>query len=386
MYALITESLKRKQIKFLGRFTRDFLSKTESTWLQWIFDYNIKYGQPPSLDRFCNEFSASFVQVDSVDPLADLFEQTVTEKKNWIVRQYIQSHAEELREGADPSALIEDLHKKISLSQEDVFDSKDFDVSLYFEEVVRIFTGIETVDFATGGINDGDLVYVVGRPQDGKTTFLLHMIARWFWEGKNILVISNEIPALDMSFKIDAILTGVPVGEKRSGKFQEQSKEKLRFLRYLKSVAPNRLIIPNHPVRKPSAVLALIQEHKPDIVCIDGVYLMSTTNSPSVEWTELAAVSRELKMIANQAGTPVIGVIQANRGASEKQIVGGENIAGTDAFFQDPDIVLSLRHVLNSGNNRQKTVTLSTTKNRHGYFATCEVNYDFETMTLREES
>jgi replicative DNA helicase len=368
MNALITESLKRSDMRFLSRFTADFLTKTEAKWLEWIFSYNIK-----------------FVQVDSADPLADLFERSVADKKNLIVRQYIQLHAEELRDGADPSSLIEDLHRKISLTQEDVLDSKTFDSSLYFTEIRRIFTGIATLDTATGGINDGDLVYVVGRPQDGKTTFLLHMIARWFWDGKTVLVISNEIPSLDMNFKIDAILAGVAVGEKRSGNFKPESKAKLKYLQYLKSLMPNRLIIPNHPVRKPSSVLALIQEYKPDVVCIDGVYLMSTTGSPSVDWSDLAAVSRELKIIANQTTCPVIGVIQANRSASEKQVVGGENIAGTDAFFQDPDIVLSLRHVINGSDNMAKTVLLSTTKNRHGVFVSVNLAYDFVGMTLREE-
>lgn len=385
MNSLITESLRRVNTRFLGRFTPAFLTKTEAVWLKWIADYNIKYGQPPSIERFCNEFSANFVQVDSVDPLPDLFEKVVAEKKNWITRQFIQAHVEELRDGLDPSSLIEELHKKISLAQDDVFDSKTFDTSAYFAEVNRVFTGIKTLDEATGGVNDGDLVYIVGRPQDGKTTFLLHMIARWFWEGKSVLVISNEIPSIDMNFKIDAILAGVPVGEKRSGRFKQESKDKIKFLRYLKNTMPNRLIIPNHPVRKPSSILTLIQEYKPDIVCIDGVYLMSTTNSPSVDWAELAAVSRELKMIANQTETPIIGVIQANRGASDKQTVGGENIAGTDAFFQDPDIVLSLRHVINGSDNMSKTVLLSTTKNRHGVFISVNLAYDFVRMTLREE-
>ena len=85
------------------------------------------------------------------------------------------------------------------------------------------------LDEATGGINDGDLVYIVGRPQDGKTTFLLHLIARWFWEGKTVLVVSNEIPWRDMLFKIDSILAGIPVSERRSGKFTEESKLKLKL-------------------------------------------------------------------------------------------------------------------------------------------------------------
>lgn len=384
MNQLITESLKRGNTRFLFKFTDALLSKTEKGWINWIQKYNIDFGQPPSLDRFSTEFSTSFVVVDSVDPLEDIFLLELKQKKNLVVRAYIQKNIDGLREGDDPSQMIEDLHKQIAVSSSGIIETDTFDRSLYFREVNRIFTGIETMDEATGGINDGDLVYIVGRPQDGKTTFLLHMIAKWFWEGKRILIISNEIPWIDMLFKIDAILAGVSVGEKRSGKWKAGSKEKLKFMQYLSSIAPNKIVIPNKPIRKPSEVMALIQEYKPDVVCIDGAYLMSTTGAATVEWADLAAVSRDLKAIANTTEVPIIGVIQANRGASESQIVTGANIAGSDAFFQDPDIVYSLRHMINGGSNMNKTINLATTKNRHGIFVSVQAELDFENMTMRE--
>jgi len=385
MNMLVTESLKQGNTRFLNKFTDSLLTATEKKWIAWIQQYNVEFGQPPALQRFADEFSASFMVVDSVDPLEDIFQQTVKRKKNIVTRAYIQTHVDELREGADPSEMLEALVKKIAMGSSHVIEGDTFDRSLYFREVERIFTGIESIDEATGGINDGDLVYIVGRPQDGKTTFLLHLIAKWFWEGKRILVISNEIPWLDMLFKIDAIIAGVSVGEKRSGKWKPGSKEKLRFVQYLSSIAHNKIVIPNKPVRKPSEVLSLIQEYKPDVVAIDGAYLMSMTGAATVEWTDLAAVSRELKNMANSTGKPIIGVIQANRGASDKQTVGGENIAGSDAFFQDPDIVLALRHTINGSDNMLKQSTLTTTKNRHGVFVSTTLNLDFNDMTMRED-
>ena len=384
MNELITESLKRGKTRFLFKFTDSLLSKTEKQWLAWIQKYTIDFGVPPTLQRFSTEFSTSFVVVENIDPLEDIFQQELKRKKNLVVRAYIQKNIDGLREGDDPSQMIEDLHRQIAVGDSNVVETDSFDRSEYFREVNRIFTGIDSLDEATGGINDGDLVYIVGRPQDGKTTFLLHLIAKWFWEGKKILIVSNEIPWIDMLFKIDAILAGVSVGEKRSGKWKPGSKEKLQFMQYLSSIASNKIVIPNKPIRKPSEVLALIQEYNPDVVAIDGAYLMSMTGAATVEWQDLAAVSRDLKAIANTTGKPIVGVIQANRGASEAQIVTGANIAGSDAFFQDPDLVFSLRHMINGGDNMSRTVNLATTKNRHGVFLSTTIEYDFENMTLRE--
>lgn len=387
MNKLITRSLENGTLNFLTKVPKTLLNKTEIKWVDWIREYSLRFGVPPTLERFQDEFISSFVSVESADPLADVFEQEVTEKKNMYVRNYIQQHQEELRNGADPTGMLDELNRSIYVDMTDSVDSGEFDRDEYLLPVGKFFTGVSILDEATGGINDGDLVYIVGRPQDGKTTFLLHLIARWFWEGKTVLVVSNEIPWRDMLFKIDSILAGIPVSERRSGKFTEESKLKLKLLQYLAKRLPNKIIVPKHPVRTSIEIQSLMRLYKPDIVCIDGAYLMSNNPAPEAlgDWKELAAVSRDLKQTANTLETPIIGVVQANRGAAETDKVAGHNIAGSDAFFQDPDIVLSVRQVEATTTGLEKSVKISTTKNRHGVMATSNIILDFQNMTLKEQ-
>lgn len=387
MNKLITKSLSDGKLNFLTKIPDTLLNSTEKKWVSWIQDYALRFGVPPTLSRFQDEFVSSFVEVASDDPLADVFEQEVKEKKNAFVRIYIQKHQEELRDGIDPSLMLEELNRSLYVDMSDSTDTQEFDRSEYFAPVGKFFTGVSILDDATGGINDGDLVYIVGRPQDGKTTLLLHLIARWFWEGKNVLVISNEIPWRDMIFKVESILAGIPVGERRSGKFTEASKEKLKFLQYITKVIPNKIVIPRRPVRTSIEVQNLMRLHKPDVVCIDGAYLMSNNTAPEAigDWKELAAVSRDLKQTANILETPIIGVVQANRGASESDKVAGHNIAGSDAFFQDPDIVISVRQVEATNSGMDKMVNVSTTKNRHGIMAMTKIVYNFQDMTMKEQ-
>ena len=77
-------------------------------------------------------------------------------------------------------------------------------------------------------------------------------------------------------------------------------------------------------------------------------------------------------------------MLQANRTAEEKQSVHGGGIAGTDAFFQDADIILAVRSLQTTESGKGKHVLLSTTKNRHGPHITAELAYDFVEMTMRE--
>ena len=126
--------------------------------------------------------------------------------------------------------------------------------------------------------------------------------------------------------------------------------------------------------------------YKPDIVCIDGAYLMSNNPAPEAlgDWKELAAVSRDLKQTANTLETPIIGVVQANRGAAETDKVAGHNIAGSDAFSRPRHCFVCAA----SGSHHYWIGKISQNfhnKNRHGVMATSNIILDFQNMTLKEQ-
>ncbi len=382
MNALITESLLKKDTSYVLPFKRVLLSKTEVKWVAWIHQYTLKFGQPPTLERFEKEFPSDFVRVPSADPLQDIYEQTLQEKRNVYARAEITKHAQNLKDGENPIPLIEKIHDAITANDEGCVTTEFFDKSDYFKPQQAFMTGISNLDALVGGFVKGDLAWIVGRPGDGKTTLLLFLIAKWFWEGKTILMISNEIPYKDMLFKIDAISANMKVWEKRLGKWEPDSKEKIRFLQYVQSISPGKIIVPTGPVRQPSSLSGMIKQYKPDIVCIDGAYMMSPTGSVTTEWAELAQVSRELKQIANTTETPIIGVLQATRDSEFKSTMSLSAIAGTDAFGQDADTVLFLKS--NGIANGDKVVVCHTSKNRNGIMGSAMLAYDFNRMVLYE--
>lgn len=384
MNELITQSLCEGDVSHLLAFKRELLTKIENNWLDWIHDYILKYGRPPTLERFEGEFSHNFVSVTSSDPLGDVFSRTLVDKRNIYVRTEIQKHAQILKDGEDPTAVIEKIYQAISGVDTSCVVSDMFDKSSYFRVPESLLTGLPRLDDAIGGIVRGDLVYIAGRPGDGKTTLLLSMIAKWYWQGKRVLMISNEIRWDDMLFKIDAMLANMKIAEKRLGIWEPNSKLKLQFLQYIQSISPGKIIAPKGPVMKPSAVRALIVQYKPDVVCIDGAYLMSPNGNATNDWAELATVSRELKQIANQENTPIVGVLQANRSSEQNSVNNLGALAGTDSYGQDADIVFLLKaQGLVDG---EKEVLLHTPKNRNGALANVMIRYDFESMGVYESN
>lgn len=379
---LITASLMTGATSEILTIESRLLSTVEKKWVQFIRDYSIKFGVAPSLSRFENEFSSTFVAVPTPDPLADVAEQALTALRNRFTREYITKHQDMLKNGDDPTLIIRELFDVVMRDSLGCTALSAFDNQAYFEVSDLLPTGLPTIDALTGGFAKGDLGFIVGRLGDGKTSMLRHLIAKWYLAGKRILLISNEIRWDEMLWQVDCILANLPPGEKRSGKWSETTKQKLRFLRHFASIHDGEIVIPRRTVRNPAELHGLIAEHRPDVVAIDGAYLMSGDGKATSEWQQLAAVSRELKQIANNLNVAVVGVIQANRGAELQVKMTSSSIAGTDSFGQDADIVWSVRFQKTEGMRRY--VKASTVKNRHGMMGDCTLCFDYGDMSLYE--
>ena len=103
---------------------------------------------------------------------------------------------------------------------------------------------------------------------------------------------------------------------------------------------------------------AKIRETKPDLVIVDGMYLMRDDRSGKrdVDWKAIAHISQDLKLTAQEFGVPLIGVTQANRGSEGKE----SSLSGlgySDSFAQDADAVfqVSRRKVVDPETGIKKT-------------------------------
>ena len=86
---------------------------------------------------------------------------------------------------------------------------------------------------------------------------------------------------------------------------------------------------------------AKIREYKPDLVVVDGMYLMKDDRSGqrTVDWKAIAHISQDLKLAAQEHDIPIIGVTQANRAADKSKGEDLTELAYADSFGQDADAV-----------------------------------------------
>lgn len=373
MNKLLTKSLQEGNIDFVLQIPPNLLSRQETKWFVWCKEYFQKFGVAPSLERFCNEFS-DFVEILTIDPLEDVYENEVASRRNSMIRDWILSKSDEIRSGKDPYAELKQFVDSLSIPSSEIIDGGNVDLSLFTEKSITYKTGFQTIDERAGGFSRGDLVYIFGRPGSGKTSLLISLVCTWITQGINVTLISNEIRYDDILFRVYAQIAGVDISGKRGGTLTSTDVKRLLIAKNF-LVAHRNLTVVKHPVKDVNTLTSFISKET-QVLAIDGAYLMSK----SPDWKDLTNVSNTLKNISNSYGITIVGVIQANRAAAEKTNL--ENVAGSDSFTQDADIIIGVNPagLIEGG----RIVNLLSSKNRHGIPVDCALNITFPIVRMWE--
>jgi replicative DNA helicase len=252
-------------------------------------------------------------------------------------------------------------------------------------------SGWNSYDYRTGGNQAGDLVTWVARPSMGKTYLLLKQANHAWLTGFNVLVVTMEMTIEQITRRAVAMGAGVNPDYMRKGTLSTHAKRRIeRFMDTMSGTERFRLFSGGLR-KKTSDVDMLIQEYRPDICLIDGVYLMSPEKSRNMNKTEkVSEVFDELKQVTIAQNIPVVVTTQFNRTSGKKGKDGSlENIAFSDAISTHSSLVLSIQEGdAPYQRTRRKVVFL---KGREGEQGRFDVNYlfrpiDFEEVAVEESA
>lgn len=370
MNTLITRCLATTDIAPISQFPAILLSDQENAMVKWILTFQMRYGGPPSMERFMAEF-IEFVPIKSRAPLPDLVEECMTRKKQLASTMA----ASELLAGeADPATVAQLLLAKLNCQMSDVIYFSTFDRATYFTSGEPFWFMSNRINDIVGGILPGELAYIVGRLGTGKTLLTQWMIYQWWKAGKRVLLTSAEMTPSQLMLRLDGFIAGINPADVRRRKIT--GPEPFAMVSHLASIAGGDIIIPTRTPRTPSEIGSLIISHRPDIVAVDGVYLLDSDERLASSWERMASISRGLKGLTLAHKVPLVGTSQANRSARDK--VTGYDIAYSDAFGQDADLIAALT-------TTGRRTRLEVIKNRSAAGVVTDVTVDFDTMRIVEE-
>lgn len=231
-----------------------------------------------------------------------------------------------------------------------------------------ISTPWSDLDSLLGGLFGGRVYVFGGRPGMGKSSAALNLAMHAASkQQRQALVISKEMPSVDVTGRIIAAGAEVPLGEINARQLSDMSRQKVK--RFLDRVGRVPITVDTRS-RSLSGIktLARVHHHRHglDLLVVDYLQLVRTDTPGRSREQEVAEVSRELKALALELGIVVALPAQLNRGSVQRadQRPTMADLRDSGQIEQDADAVILLHRPTEEARNGE--IDLIVDKNRHG--------------------
>jgi len=354
---------------------------------EFISNYFQKYSKVPTATVLDKRFDFKFKVADDYEWYVDcLIESKVRRDLSAILDNSIE-HLEDNTIGAldylagKITALKSSVGDNSHMSYTDRDATKRADeladkmIRVNQDKVLGIPTGIPVFDNAAGGWMPGQLVSIVGRLNEGKSWLLMYLCVAAYKAGNKILFVSPEMTIDEMELRFDSLVSRVfsnmDLTLGRPGIDVDEYKKYLGGLEKRDDWITYDSI-PGGKSFTISSLQGLVHLHKPEILAVDGVPLISDENGAETSWQKMANVGYGLKSIAMNNKIVVLSTSQANReAASDRAIPKLHQISYGDALGQACDKVIGLVRI------SQDRIKIAMLKNRGGRIIG-EMNFNFK--------
>lgn len=250
-----------------------------------------------------------------------------------------------------------------------------------------ITTGWSKFDYITGGYQSSDLITWVGRMGLGKTYILLKQAQAAHKNGASVLFVTTEMGIEPLARRYAALETGVNPRMLRDGTVSTNTRRRVENV-FRNMIGAERLKIFSVGMNaKADAIALLADEFGPDIIFIDGVYLLRPTEAPrnATHTDRVRTVFDEIRAMNLDMGIPFVVSTQFNRAAGKKGKEGTlETIGYSDAIGTHSSQVIAIKDgpTENPGDSR----LFDFLKGREGEHGTVAINFRFAPLNMEEMS
>lgn len=218
-------------------------------------------------------------------------------------------------------------------------------------------TGLERLDYKTGGLNNSDLIIIAGRPAMGKTalaTNIAYNVAEYMSRAKDLDVhdrgvafFSLEMSSDQLASRILSTVTQTPGSKMRTGELDNA--QFTRIAAAVRELEAIPLYIDDTPGVTINSIRTRARRLKRTkglgLIVIDYIQLITGSANKKNEGNrvqELSEISRGLKIMAKELKVPVIALSQLNRGVEQRDDKRPlmSDLRESGSIEQDADIVM----------------------------------------------
>jgi replicative DNA helicase len=360
---IIGQDLRRAVNARIGEqhFTDDRYKRVYGYLLQHWKDY----GTSPDLTVVQRAFP-SMDWEDHPQPLEYFIKELMKRRKGSLLMDGLNEAAAFVHATDDPDA-IEQMEAilKATLLAAAVEGNRTYDIDFtsedYYNEVQAVLdermldpgylrgisTGFEGIDYVTGGLQPEHFVVLMGIPKSFKSATALAMAIRIHLQAKRPLFVGFEMSNIEQTDRTLSIISGVSLTRIMNGNLSVKERRRVdaahRRMLGMRSLLFSSDITSGMTV---SGIQAKIQELDPDVVIVDGAYMMQSELDKVEPGSAQAitSISRGLKRVAQSSKIPIVVTTQASQTRSKGGLHMGSAMY-SQSWAQDADILLGVERM-----------------------------------------
>lgn len=373
---------------------------------KFINDYYLKNGTVPTIRVFLQKFPGYKLDtykstetfedtVGTEEPITFWCDEIRTKVKHNKICDVVEDMATKL-EDLDTEQAYAIMKKGLIYIENDIVETQAIDTTKDAEDrkanylkrkenrgMIGIPMGIDKLDMLLKGMQKKQLITLIAKTGIGKTWFWILIAAYCQLNGYRVLFFTTEMAEEQIEDRLEAMLIPMMMGEDfnygrfKSGTLTPQEEATyFEFLEGKESLEP--LIV--ETATGVSNISAKIEQYNPDIVFVDGAYLMEDDQGAKEDWLRVAHITRDLKSLAKLKKLPICINSQADANTSKKTGPELENIGFSKAIGHDSDVVLGL--LRDEEMIEDKEMKVKILKQREGTLGNVVLNWDFSTMNF----
>ncbi len=241
--------------------------------------------------------------------------------------------------------------------------------------ITGIDTGYIDLNKKTFGLQKSDLIIIAGRPSMGKTSFAINICENVSMiQKKPVLIFSLEMSSEQIMIKIISSLSRIEQNKIKTGKLNYNDWNKISNIINILKKKKNIFIDDSctlNPMEIRSKTRRIYKENNGlSLVMIDYLQLMKSSSYLENRASEIADISRSLKLLAKELKIPIIALSQLNR-LSEQRFDKrplNSDLRESGSIEQDADLIMFIYRdeIYNNNSNNKGIAEIIIGKQRNG--------------------
>ena len=333
-----------------------FVAENKAVW-KFIRQHWTKYEEVPTAVTVKDNFP-TYRLLAVEDSLEYLVDQLIDYRKRQHAIEIVQNAADYIAAGDHSAAIVEMSKGVAQLYEEGVSQSSDLDLTDNPEQRYQEYldvktrdggllgypTGFRTIDEATAGLQAGQLITIIAPPKTGKSVLAMQIAVNVHERGHVPMFQSFEMTSVEQQHRHDAMRANIAHSRLTRGKLnldeEKRYKESLKRMENMQKF----YLTDSASAMTVSGLQAKIEKIRPEIVFVDGVYLMIDERSGEAGTPQaLTSITRDLKRLAQRYEIPLVVSTQVLLWKMKKRQVSADSIGYSSSFFQDSDVILGLQ-------------------------------------------